>query len=281
MSRINRNRNNQPLTNEQIQKFAPSAFAGQAHDSRSDRYAFVPTSAVIDGMRSNGFDVFFATQSMSRIPGKEYFTKHLLRFRSLVQNVTAVGDTFVELQLTNSHDGTSQYELALAALRLACLNGAVVSEGLAQTLKIRHTGNIIDAVIEGSEKMIALAPRVVEAIQTWKLIELNTDEQRILAESALSLRFDGQAPVDAASLLTVNRYQDRTNDLWTVFNRIQENVIRGGLRYQQRQNNPETGEFVRMRNSRTREVKGIDQNTKLNQELWTLAEKMAALKSGK
>lgn len=279
--RINRNRNNQPLTNEQIQKFAPSAFAGQAHESRSDRYAFVPTSAVIDGMRSHGFDVFFATQSTSRVPGKEFFTKHLLRFRSLVQNITAVGDTFVELQLTNSHDGTSQYELALAALRLACLNGAVVSEGLAATLKIRHTGNIIEDVIAGSERMIAQAPRVVEAITTWKTIEMSNDEQRILAESALSLRFDGQAPVEASALLTVNRYQDRMNDLWTVFNRIQENVIRGGLKYQARQNNPETGEYIRMRNASTREVKGIDQNTRLNQELWTLAEKFAALKQGK
>jgi hypothetical protein len=35
------------------------------------------------------------------------------------------------------------------------------------------------------------------------------------------------------------------------------------------------------RRIRTREVKGIDANVRLNRSLWTLAEKFAALKTGK
>jgi len=278
----NRNYNGQQLSIEQIQKLAPSAFAEQAHDSRSDRYAFVPTSAVIEGMARNGFGVFSALQSRTILPGRQFFTKHVLRFRSLVNNIVAVGDTFAELVLTNSHDGTSRYELALGSFRLVCENGAMVSEGLVQSIRIRHTGNIIDQVIEGSQNMIEQAPKLVEAISQWKSIMLSQPEQRILAEEAHSLRFSDSAlslnEVPAEALLTINRPADRGDDLWSVYNRIQENTIKGGLRYRKVVTD-ENGGYVRTTRNKTRAVSSIDEDNKLNKALWSLAEKMAALKA--
>ena len=275
---FNRNRNNEPLTNEQIQKIAPSAFAGQAHGSRSDRYAFIPTVEIIDGLRDNGFVPVAVSQSLSRIAGKELFTKHQIRFRSVSESITVLGDTAVEAVLVNSHDGTSQYEISLGAFRLACLNGLMVAEGIAEVVKVRHTGNIIQRVIESTHNLIQFAPKVVEAIKTWKQIILSQDEQLVLAESALALRFEDDAPVTADKLLLAKRNADVPNDLWTVFNRIQENTVRGGLRYVAPSSN-ENGVYVAPRRNRTREVRGIDQNSRLNRELWALAEKMAALKS--
>lgn len=52
------------LTNEEIQRYAPSAFAGQPYHAMSDRYAFVPTSQVIDGMRSAGFEPTSGVRTM-------------------------------------------------------------------------------------------------------------------------------------------------------------------------------------------------------------------------
>jgi Domain of unknown function (DUF932) len=277
--RVNRNRNNEPLSNDQIQKYAPSAFAGQAHDSRSERYAFIPTSDVISALRESGFAPVFAMQSRSSVPGKQFFTKHLLRFRSLDQQLTQVGDTTVELAMTNSHDGTSQYEFSLGAFRLACLNGMMVSEGMVETVKVRHTGNVIETVIEKTRSLIQQAPVVLNAIREWKNIFLSNEEQLILAESALALRFEDNPPIAAAKLLEVFRSADNHNDLWTVFNRIQENTVRGGQRYYSDVINPETQLVEGTRRNRTREVKGIDQNTKLNRELWAIADKMAALKT--
>jgi hypothetical protein len=60
----------QVLTNDMIRARAPSAFAETPHDSRSERYAFIPTSQVIDAMRNEGFLPVFAAQSRSRIEGK-------------------------------------------------------------------------------------------------------------------------------------------------------------------------------------------------------------------
>jgi hypothetical protein len=268
-----RNRNGLALTNEDIQKYAPSAFAGQAHDSRSDRYTFIPTSGVIDGLLSEGFVPTMAMQSRTRVEGKQYFTKHMIRFQNPEMQSANVGDSTPEVVLINSHDGTSAYKVMLGVFRLVCSNGMVVAESMAASVNVRHTGNIIEQVVTATKSLVAFAPRVAESIKLWKSIELSLSEQIVLAEGALALRYDGEiAPVTPDSVLRVQRYADNGNDLYTVFNRIQEGVIRGG----QRTYNPETG-----RNGRTREVKGIDQNTKLNQQLFALAEKMAAIKSGK
>ncbi len=267
-----RNRNGLALSNEEIQKLAPSAFAGQAHESRSDRYTFIPTAEVIDGLRNEGFVPTMAMQSRGRVAGREFFTKHLIRFQNTDLQLATVGDSTPEIVLINSHDGTSAYKVMLGVFRLVCSNGLVVAESIASSVNVRHTGNVIEQVVTATKSLIAFAPQIAESIKLWKSIDLSASEQLVLAEGALALRYDGEtAPVTPESVLRVQRYADHGNDLYTVFNRIQEGVIRGG----QRTYNPETG-----RRGRTREVRGIDQNTKLNQQLFSLAEKMAAIKSG-
>jgi hypothetical protein len=64
--------------------------------------------------------------------------------------------------------------------------------------------------------------------------------------------------------LTARRYDDQKNDLWTTYNRVQENVIKGGIRQVNRR--------------KSRGVNGIDENLRLNKALWTLAEQMKQLK---
>jgi hypothetical protein len=84
---------NQPLTIEQIGQIAPSALAVRAHESRSDRYAYIPTLDVIKGMMNAGFQPFKASQSISRVEGKGDFTKHMIRFRRAGSQLTNVGDS--------------------------------------------------------------------------------------------------------------------------------------------------------------------------------------------
>ena len=69
------------------------------------------------------------------------------------------------------------------------------------------------------------------------------------------------------------RREDVDRSLWTTFNVIQENVVRGGL--QGRKRNAEG----RIRRAQTRAINGIDQNVTLNRALWTLAEGMQRLKA--
>jgi hypothetical protein len=76
-----------------------------------------------------------------------------------------------------------------------------------------------------------------------------------------------EGPVDAETLLKARRTEDEGTDLWTTMNRVQENLVQGGL-----------SDFHRDRRGRVRSVRalrGIDSKVSLNKGLWGLAERLA------
>jgi hypothetical protein len=277
------NRPQSPLTLDALRVMVPSAFATSAHESRSDRYAYIPTANVIEAMMREGFQPFTAKQSNSRIAGKTEFTKHLIRFRhmSAGDNVLAVGDSVPEVVLINSHDGTSAYKLIAGMFRLVCSNGLMVADSTTGSLSVHHTGNIVDRVIEGSFEIIGQSNKALAVSQEWGRLELSAGEREIFAEAAHTVRFaeaDGtvDTPITVAQLLAPRRRDDAGNNLWETFNRVQENAVKGGLSARAaRKPGERRGRIVT-----TREVKGIEQDVKLNRALWQLAERMAELKGG-
>ncbi len=263
-----------PLTLEQIQRAAPSAFATEAYEGMSARYTYIPTSDVIRGMMDSGFQPFQASQSRTRIEGKREHTKHMIRFRA--QNAAmVVGDSFPEVVLVNSHDGSSAYKLMAGIFRLVCSNGLIVADSMIGSVNVRHTGNVIAEVATGSIELVDHMPVAIDAIERWKQIQLTANDQSALAEAAHIVRFaDSEGHVDTPirpdQLLRVRRWDDKANDLWSTFNRIQENTTKGGLHAYKPGATRRTG---------TRAVNGIDQDVRLNRALWTLAEKMAEIRA--
>jgi len=266
------------LTLDEIRALAPSAFAVEKHSSRSERYAYIPTSAVIEAMLEEGFAPFMATQSRSRIEGKSEFTKHMLRFR---HPDSATNGTISEVVLVNSHDGTSAYKLFAGIFRTVCANGMIVADKLTGSISVPHTGNVVDRVLEGSFKIVRESRKSIETTHAWEALQLTSGEQAAYAEAAHTLRFaDAEGtidtPITAAMLLKPRRREDVGSDLWHTMNRVQENVIKGGLTARAA---AKPGEY-RGRQVTTRQVKGIDQDVRLNRAMWQLAERMAELKSG-
>lgn len=282
------NRPQFPLTIDQVRHAAPSAFAVAPHESRSARYTYIPTSQIIEGMIREGFQPFKATQSRSRVPGKSDFTKHMIRFRHPdAGGALRVGDSVPEVVLINSHDGTSAYILSIGLLRLVCSNGLMVADSTVSSLHIHHKGNIVDQVIEGSFQLIGQADKALGKVEEWRGLQLTAGEQSAFAEAAHTLRFGDaegkvETPITASQLLQPRRSEDRATgnwnapkpDLWSTMNVVQENVIRGGLSARA----PRRAGERRARLVTTREVKGIDQDARLNRALWQLAERMAELK---
>jgi hypothetical protein len=257
------------LSDAQLMRLVPSAFAQSAHGSCSDRYAFVPTSSVIQALRKEGFEPVDASQSVARTHNKAGYTKHMIKFARAGAQLAKVGDSVPQVCLVNSHDGSSVYELMSGLYRLACSNGLIVSDGQFESVSVRHTGDVIDEVIDGSFRVIANAAKAGEVAAQWKGIELRAEEAHAFANAAMRLRFDGEkVPFPAGRLLDIKRPEDRGQDLWTAFNRIQENLIGGGQR----------GRNTNGRRQTVRPIKGIDGNVGLNQALWTLGAEMAKLK---
>lgn len=275
------------LTDEQIRKVAPSVFAAapwQGNANRvgmSEKYRFIPTVEVMDGLRDSGFYPVRAQQSRTRIEGKAEFTRHMLRFRLRGQDSpSSVGDIIPEIILTNSHDGTAAYNLMFGLFRLACLNGLVVADAQFTTIRARHSGpaSLIEEVLRGSLGMFEQAPQIINRVKEFQAIELSHDEQIAYSRAALPL-LDSSIDIRPDSLMQARRREDApaeglwrcgSRSLWKTYNTVQENAIKGGA----------SGRTTSGRHSSLRAVKSVDRDLKLNKALWMLTEHMAALKKG-
>lgn len=266
------------MTEDELRLRAPSIFAQAAHESRSERFQPIPTIEIVRELAKEGFHVVGAKQSGTRDESRKEFTKHLLRLRRMDnQAAYTVGDTVCEILLKNANDGSSAYDLMAGLFRIRCLNSMVSQTATLDSLKVRHSGDVAGKVIEGTYTVLDAAQKALAAPQDWSAVKLDGEESAILAEAAHMLRFadaDGniETPIKPAQLLMPRRHDDRAADLWTQFNVVQENVIRGGLHAIGRDANN------RRRRVTTREVKGIDQDVKLNKALWLLGARMAELK---
>lgn len=259
-------RSNHAISNDIIAQYAPSVLATEAHHTRGERYTFIPTIEVIDGLRANGFEPYEVRQTRVRNADRREHTKHMVRLR----HPDAIGtqSEVPELILLNSHDGTSSYQLLAGFFRFVCSNGLIAGD-VTNDVRIRHSGNVIDDVIEGSYQVIENVNALAERIDTYKSIQLSSEEQYLLADAAAQYRWgDDHGLTNIRQINYANRYEDRGNDLWTTFNRIQENMVKGGM----------TGRSKTGRRTRTREVGGVSENVKLNRALWTLADEFAKLK---
>jgi hypothetical protein len=272
------------LEEGQIIKAAPSIGAQGKHESRSEKYTYIPTIDVLRGLIKEGFQPVEVRQGGSRDELKRGFTKHMIRMRHAgdsVSRLSMVGDSVREIVLLNSHDGTSSYQLMNGLYRLVCLNGLITCEG-GEMQRVAHKGDIIGQVIEGAYTVLSQGDATRERVKEMQSLQLSNGEQEAFASAALELRFNDKdeegkrkaAPIEPRQLLGVRRHEDAGNDMWKTFNRVQENIIQGGNGYVHR-----AADGQRSRRH-TRPVNSIDGNVSINRALWVLASKMQELKEG-
>lgn len=96
-------------------------------------------------------------------------------------------------------------------------------------IRVPHKGDVVGQVIEGAYEVLGFFDKVIESRDEMKSITLDEDEQRIYAKHALGYKYDAHVPVAPEQVLLPNRRQDNRNDLWTTYQRVQENLIKGGL----------------------------------------------------
>jgi len=157
-------------------------------------------------------------------------------------------EALASITLSNSTTGNSPLSMDLGAFRLVCSNGAVRFDRAAES-KIRHTEinykQLPQLVASMNNKALILS----NVIDEMKHIHLSIDDIKKFAFDAARLRFDDLTDVNLDNVFAVRRVEDESNDLWTVFNRIQENL--------------------------TADINNFNTDIKLNQQLFSLAEQYA------
>ena len=262
-------RSDSPLSDDQIHRVAPSIFAEAPHESRSQRYAYIPTATVLTELRKEGFQPFMVTQTRTRHEDRRDYTKHMIRLRHASQ-INARSEAS-EIILLNSHDGTSSYQMLAGMFRFVCSNGLVCGDTVAD-VRVPHKGDVAGQVIEGAYQVLHGFDRALESRESMQAITLDEGEAEVFARAALSLKYDDPdkpAPITESQILMPRRFDDRRPDLWSVFNRTQENLTKGGLH----------GRSANGRRQQTRPVQGIDSDVRLNRALWMLADGLRQLKA--
>lgn len=245
----------------------------QAAAHVSDRYKFIPTTRALAVLSDYGWQPVQANEARTRKVELDGFQKHAIRLANPRFNLEkAVGSTVPQIILTNSHAGTAAFELMIGLFEKVCANGLVVAKGEAERLRVRHQG-YADAYMEDAVRQImGCFDDTLAQTDEFRRLLLSEGEREAFAKAAIELRFDGEAySVEPRQMLTTWRQAEQTPNLYNTLNVVQEKVIRGGVQ-QRRVENPR-------QRVRSREVKSITENIRLNKALWVLAEEMAKLKS--
>lgn len=255
------------LSLEAARKLAPAIFATEpAEYINLKRYNFVPTTEIIEKMENNGWLLTGAQQSRSKSDLRNRYGVHVIKFQHPELYIND-GDGGVEgrpqMVFVNSHDGTRPLQAELGIFRLVCSNGLMIKSHDMGGFRERHTKLTNDGVKVLLEEKLQLADQAIERINRWSGIQMKRMDMRKFATDALMLRLNEERQPEEheiSSILEARRDADNKSDLWHVYNRVQENLIKGGFSIGERQARGITNPIADM---------------VLNQGLWQLAEEYA------
>jgi hypothetical protein len=255
---------NTPISREQMYEVAPAIFATEPYSECSDKYKFISTVDVLDAMQGQGFHPYMIGQTTPRKTEKNNFAKHMIRLRK--GTVPNNDGTYNEIILKNSSDRSSAAILMAGSFTIACMNGLICGN-IVQEVHIRHSGNHVDEYIDGAYTICEQFEKVNESKARMQQRLLSFEEANEFATEALKLRWPDpeQETIQAEYLLTPHRREDLGHDLFTVFNVVQENIIRGGIKGYTNKGNVRS----------IRKITGVDQLTSLNKQLWNLSDQYA------
>lgn len=267
-----------PLSTEDLRRFAPSVFTEHARPGVSSRYTFVSTSQVVALLQSEGWEPVKACQQRVRVATRAGFQTHEIRFarRDDLKAAERAGEVRPEMILQNAHDGTSAYRIDAGLYRLACRNGLVVADADFAHVTMRHVDLSPERFAAAARDVSETTPRVLESVARWQSIQLTPAAREEFASRALGLRWNADQPVtrllNPSQLLTPRRYGDHATDLWVTLNAVQENLLRGGASYQGLVPSGMSTRFVR---NTTRALGAIKEAQRVNKALWSLAEEFS------
>jgi len=237
----------------------------------SGRYSQIPTSQIVQTIREAGWEFSSGTARKGRTPERQAHAAHVLRFSNA--SLPEVNGNRIEAVLLNSHDGSTCFELSFGVFRIACANGLVIRTASAGSVRMIHSGLNLNSVFAAAQSLVASAPEVTQQIEAWSRLYLPAQAMENMAHRMGRARW-GERFVAAPDLLQARRSEDTGTDLWTLFNRAQESVIRGGVEVTLRKAT-EAGQPEAVSIRRATAIRGAVKQMRLNQELFAIASEFA------
>jgi hypothetical protein len=262
---MNFNNESRFLNKEEIKAKVPSIF-GYPSDTMSSKYVFTPTHEIIDSFAKVGWHP--TRVSGAKPSSRDINTvKHLMRFSTTSdKRIKSPEGIIPEVIIVNSHNGGSLLSAHLGFFRLVCTNDLMAGTEISQ-MKWKHKKLDYSEVKEFILKTIVEFGKLTSVIPEYQKIILTPKQKLEFAEKTIQMVWN-VAMFEPEVLLKPRRDIDNKDDLWTIFNILQENILKGGVQF----SIPED-RMVRNKTRTTKAVKNIDKEINSNLLLWAMMDK--------
>lgn len=201
----------------------PAISADSPDPSRSERYLFLPTHQIVTTFQDAGWKIRQTSQVKARVSRIDT-VPHVIKFIHPDFKLEK-GTVFPEISIRNSHNGQTPLEIMFGLFKLICTNGMVSQVSRGFDGRIRHTMPWAERFQHTMESFQSFLPSLANNVERMQNRVLSNNEQVNFAVKAFQLRNPKSLNTDLAlSLLQVRREEDKGNNLWKVFNRVQENI---------------------------------------------------------
>lgn len=232
----------------------------QVNHLGSSKFGFISSNTLVTELSRHGLELDKVVEMNIRIRREERqgFQKHKMLFNTGIETKTGK----LQMLVTNSHEGSSALKFQLGFYRYVCSNGLVVGKTIVNPMSIRHTLDNVSKLNDTISMVMNQSSKVFESIEAMQAKQWNAQQIADFTDKALELR--GYVKSKHGILtpdFQAKRAEDRSTDAFTIFNVVQENLVRTGFKaYDQKGQ----GHSIRA-------IKSLDEQNRINSELWDLA----------
>lgn len=266
------------MSKDEMREKAPYIFAKDVTNPNvSKKYVFANTETIIDDLAKLGWGVVDCRQQRAN-KRSNIHSFHMVAFQHPdlyitkdAEDGTSTVDCYPRLILTTSHDGFKSFKFMVGLFRLVCSNGLIVATSNFANISIRHMNYTFEELRGVVAKAVQAVSDNVGVMNEMQSIELTDEQKNDFALAALKIRKGREndekfkvPDTEIADVLTPEREEDEGNDLWSVFNVLQEKIIKGTFSTTSDKNG---------RQRKARAIKGLAKDIEINQKLFLEAMK--------
>jgi len=218
----------------------------------------IETLDVIENLQDKGWKIKGSYQNLN--PKTKQIKDHTIKMEHpdfSMLNSKGKTEAIANLTIGNSCDGSSPLDLNLGVFRLVCSNGMIRRDTL-QAQNINHNESNYYNLNKILSDLNIQTSEVIKEFSFLKKKDLTPEEIFNFALKSAKKRFGNKKVIESSQLLKAVRSEDEGNNLWNVFNRIQENLT-------------QPFRLLDLKGNKLLGINSISQDIKINSELSELA----------
>jgi len=215
---------------EKALAFAPSINSDYRDNQliKSKPYT-INTQDILNPLIDSGWNIDGVAEKRKSKNGQ--VTQHFVKLThpDLNLNVKSKNEGKSQLSISNKVCGSSPLNMDLGVYRQVCSNGLWAMDTTWEN-NISHTKKSFDNLPNIIYSAVNNVNEFMNKLNKMANVDLNKDEMNDLAERAARLRFGDDVERHIVNqLLDVRRKEDVDNDLYTVYNRVQEGLTKNNV----------------------------------------------------